>query len=683
MKNNKNLLTEILRVQELMGVKQLISEEGGKYEPVVDFFKSILKISVKDIKFTKMFDEAFEHIKYKNSELFEKLKKSLDTSEISVNGLQGLRHISSLKSSELKAMLEELQSEMISYIFTKYTDDFIEIGDDIIEASLVGKPQAKSVYDFMVDLAQKGEAEQLQIAIKKQRGNFPSYVLDHIQNTKFIQKAGDSTLDAIEEIGDALIDGTIAAGDATLGTVKKVFGEAWAKIVYGWDKIGDWTLLIRKYSGLNGPLEGMLTAWPIKQIANAPGLSYLAKKMHLSYDKIMVGPHQIKKDLDDILTRIINKLDKGESTGILEEQKELTAKMAQFLSKRDESHKIIFDEWMILWKEDPRLKRLFSPTQKRPKGEMVDGKFVPEMVEGKPTFYEVPEPFYFKSGWGDPKFKQMMEAFENASGDNVAAIKQTYNKVEGSVKLLLNILKLLPHRSPFVLKNYLNYGRNMLELVQRLLGTVLVYTPNTWKELSHNMRVMGRGRMIGVGIGQKIVTSVVYIPALLSAYRTIGSVIQDYVNSKRMAKAEPNKPLPEKMKWWLLNDDEWSKLTSGEDGDVFKATLSFLADSYYKFSLANMKELENEVLPWSLTGWAYLENFSGDWKVSDFFNQFSTVEAQSQVTLDGVHNESKTNPEVKKVVTDNKIPTYKELGNKIDTTLKTRPKLVPQEEANY
>jgi hypothetical protein len=682
MKNSKNLLTEILRVQELMGVKQLISEEGGKFDPVVEFFKSMLKISAKDVKFTKMFDEAFEHIKYRNSELFEKLKKSLNSTEISVNGLKGLRNLSSIKSSELKAMLEELQSEMISYVFTKYTDDFIELGDDIIEASLVGKPQAKRVYDFMVDLAEKGQAEELQIAIQKQRGNFPSYVLDHIQNTKFIQKAEDAVVDTIgktgdeivDDVSDEMIDQIIDAGDKSLSRVKEFFGSAWAKIVYGWDKIGDWTLLLRKYSGLNGPLEGVFTSFPFKQVANAPGLSIIAKKMHLTYDKLMVDPIQIKKDLDEIFKRILVKLESGTNTDITNEQLELTAKFSQFLAKRNESHKIIFDEWMILWKEDDRLKRLFNPTQKRPTGQLDANK--------NPIFYDVPEPLYFKNGWSDPKFIQMMEAFETAKGNNVGAIKQTYNKIYGSIQLAKNLIKIIPHRRPTI-KNFMNYGANVLELIQRLIGALVVYTPNTYKEVAHNVRVLGKGRWFGVGLGQKIVMSTIDIPLILASYRTIGSFIQDYVNSRRLAQTKPGQPLPKEMKWWLLSDEEWSIMTSGPDGDAFKTTISFFGESFKKFSITNTKELTNSVLPWTIAGWAYFEKFKGDWKVSDFYDQFNSVESNSKENLNKVNTEAVKDTNLNKIVKDNNIQTYEETSNKIDTALKTRPKLVPTEEANY
>ena len=316
MKNNeKKLLTEILRVQELMGVKQLINEEGGKYEPVVDFFKSMLKTSVKDVKFTKMFDEAFENIKYRNSELFEKLKKSLGTSEISVNGLQGLRNISSIKSSELKAMLEELQSEMISYIFTKYTDDFIEIGDGIIEASLVGKPQAKRVYDFMVDLAQKGEAEQLQIAIQKQRGNFPSYVLDHIQNTKFIQKAEDTVIDAVGQAGDEFVD---AAGSVLSDTADSVVKGL--KVV-GNSLVGLSKILIKGVKILHPEtlLDGITKVFPsFNKLTFIRGYKGFVDKG----DAVMVELEKEARDLNDRFFKIQSGQGEGDTIQLFEKDLE-------------------------------------------------------------------------------------------------------------------------------------------------------------------------------------------------------------------------------------------------------------------------------------------------------------------------------------------------------------------------
>lgn len=230
MKNNeKILLSEILRVQELMGLKQLINEQGGKYEPVVEFFKSMLNISVKDLKFKSIFDEAFEHIKTNNSELIEKVRKSLGANDISVDGLKGLKNLSTITASELKTLMESLQREMISYIFTKYTDDFIELGDELISNSLINKPNLKSAYDHMVNLAERGEAKELQTAIQNARkmNAFPSYVLDHIQNTKFIQKTGDAALDAIEKSGDDLVNAVSnTVVDSVQGIVKglKVVG---------------------------------------------------------------------------------------------------------------------------------------------------------------------------------------------------------------------------------------------------------------------------------------------------------------------------------------------------------------------------------------------------------------------------------------------------------------------------
>lgn len=721
------IITEINRVQELMGLKRNILNENVNLninlERVPPLLTRLLKSVIGDFPTSKLEDilggnalNIAYRLKtngvYSIEDLLEHLESKMVNVEKSFINAEFetslLRSVSSKVFTDTKFynIAKEILPESFSIYKTgvKLSDgtemSLQDVVSTIIEADLTKNPElsqfVESLFTKLKKVTNLPDHDEVIKFIRKEiddskSGNKPipkpkpKPDVDDDGNTPKPDENGDGTtpdvdvtnqdfLDDMEGIGDELIDEIIDAGDKSLARVKKLFGSAWAKIVYSWDKIGDWTLLLRKYSGLNGPLEGVFTSFPFKQVANAPGLSIIAKKMHLTYDKLMVSPIQIKKDLDEIFERILVKLESGANTDITEEQLELTAKFSQFLAKRNESHKIIFDQWMILWKEDGRLKRLFNPTQKRPTGQLDANE--------NPIFYDVPEPLYFKNGWSDPKFIQMMEAFETAKGNNVGAIKQTYNKIYGSIQLAKNLIKIIPHRRPTI-KNFMNYGANVLELIQRLIGALAVYTPNTYKEVAHNIRVLGKGRWFGVGLGQKIVMSTIDIPLILASYRTIGSFIQDYVNSRRLAQTKPGQPLPKEMKWWLLSDEEWSIMTSGPDGDAFKTTILFFGESFKKFSITNTKELTNSVLPWTIAGWAYFEKFKGDWKVSDFYDQFNSVESNSKENLNKVNTEAVKDTNLNKIVKDNNIQTYEETSNKIDTALKTRPKLVPTEEANY
>ena len=616
-KMNRNLITEIFRQKELMGIKQILSEGAG-----LNGIKVLFNLSDVDQSFVKVFDDAMEDIKTSNPGLIQDIKTNLNVSgDISFSSMKGgLRNITGFNQNSqiLENLLQELTKSLKKVILSSKNPTYVELADQIIEESLKTMPVYKQAYDAMVNLAIAGKRAELDNYISRVRQYFDDDVIDYINNVKFKREKFDVIYDAI----------------------KKKFGEGWVLTVKGWDKLKDFGSYLKKLVEKNSVLEGVFTSQPISPIA---------KLMHLNYNKLMVTPNEIKRDLDDIFNRIMDKLERGEGTDIEGEQRELTAKFTQFLSKRDESHKMIFNQWMNDWKQDPRLKRLFNENLETG----LDAR-------GNPII--VPEPFYFKNGFTDPKFLEIIERFEKATGTTkIDEIKKTYSKYYGTIEMIKNMGGLFRFRSG-------RYFLNLFELAQRLIGTVIFWTPNTLKELAYNKRMLGNKRWVGLGVGQKLVTSVIITPTLLAAYKTLGSAMQDMVNEERKVNATKEGKTPELVDWWLLDDNEWSTILSKYPG--YEGVGRVFLKNFGDFSLTNLESLGTKPASWSLAAWYLINNLPKDFKPREVKKQEESIKTNHTVTVDTLNQMAEKDPEIKKVVDSMNIQSYDTLVQNIDTTLK-------------
>ena len=616
-KMNRNLITEIFRQKELMGIKQILSEGVG-----LNGIKVLFNLSDVDQSFVKVFDDAMEDIKTSNPGLIQDIKTNLNVSgDISFSSMKGgLRNITGFNQNSqiLENLLQELTKSLKKVILSSKNPTYVELADQIIEESLKTMPVYKQAYDAMVNLAIAGKRAELDNYISRVRQYFDDDVIDYINNVKFKRKKFDVIYDEI----------------------KKKFGEGWVLTVKGWDKLKDFGSYLKKLVEKNSVLEGVFTSQPISPIA---------KLMHLNYNKLMVTPNEIKRDLDDIFNRIMDKLNRGEGTDIEGEQRELTAKFTQFLSKRDESHKMIFNQWMNDWKQDPRLKRLFNENLE-----------IGLDARGKPI--SVPEPCYFKYGFTDPKFLEIIERFEKATGTTkIDEIKKTYSKYYGTIEMLKNMGGLLKFRSG-------RYFLNLFELAQRLIGTVIFWTPNTLKELAYNKRMLGNKRWVGLGVGQKLVTSVIITPTLLAAYKTLGSAMQDMVNEERKVNATKEGKTPELVDWWLLDDNEWSTILSKYPG--YEGVGRVFLKNFGDFSLTNLESLGTKPASWSLAAWYLINNLPKDFKPREVKKEEESIKTNHTVTVDTLNQMAEKDPEIKKVVDSMNIQSYDTLVQNIDTTLK-------------
>lgn len=609
-KINQKLLTEIFRQKELMGIKQILSEGVG-LNTIKDFFN----ISDIDPTYTKIFDDVMEDIKATDPRLIQDIETNFRINDVSFSSLKNSplrRTINfSQNSTLLENILYDLTRSLTKVIYSGKNPAYEKLADEIIGESLKGLTTNKQAYDIMVNLAISGEREKLEEYISRLGNYFDPEIINYLRNVKFKPKKN--------------------VWNEVYEQIKKKFGEGWVLTVKGWDKIKDFGSYLKELTKKNSVLEGIFTTSPVSPIA---------KLMGINYSKYMASPAELKRDLDEIFGRIVTKLENGVDTDITKEQKELVAKLNEFLSKRNESHKIIFTQWMNIWKQDPRLMRLFSEKD----------------VNG------MPEPFYFRNGFKDEKFLQIMDQFEKANGTDVASIRKTYNKIDQSIQMLKNIGGILKVNKFFKLE----YWVNLLDLIQRLAGTLLFWTPTTLKELSYNRKVLGTKRWVGLGVGQKIVTSGIMLPLLLSMYKTFGSFVQDYVNTKNEAEAKPGETV-KKIKWYELDDDEWSKVMSENPG--WLGLLQLFMDNFKDFSITSFENLSAKPAAWSLAAWYLLNREPRDIKASEFKAQFKNIQDSGRVELDTVMKMAEKDPEIKKVVDSVNIQSYDSLVQKIDSTL--------------
>jgi hypothetical protein len=608
-KINQKLLTEIFRQKELMGIKQILSEGVG-LNSIKDFFN----ISDIDQTYTKIFDDVMEEIKSTNPGLIQDIETNFRMNDVSFSSLKNSPIRRTVNFSQNSAILEnllyDLTKSLTKVIYSGKNPAYEKLADEIIEESLKGLTTNKQAYDIMVNLAISGERKKLEEYISGWGSYFDSEIINYIRNVKFKENPWYNKL--YEQI-------------------RKKFGEGWVLTVKGWDKIKDFSLYLKELTKKNSVLEGIFTTFPVSPIS---------KLMGIDYSKHMASPAELKRDLDEIFGRIVSRLESGVDTDITKEQRELIAKFNEFLSKRNESHKIIFTEWMNKWKQDPRLSRLFNEKD----------------INGNP------EPFYFKNGFKDEKFIQIMDQFEKANGTDITSIRKTYNKIDQSIKMLKNIGGIVKLHKVFGLQYWINFW----ETSQRLFGTLLFWTPTTLKELNYNRKVLGDKRWVGLGVGQKLVTSGIMLPALLTVYKTFGSYVQDYVNTKRKAEAKENET-PKLMKWWDLDDDEWSEVMNDKPG--WEGFRQLVWDNFKDFSIASFENLGSKPAAWSLAAWAFINYEPSDIKASDFKSQLKSVQQNGKTVVDTMMQMAQQDPEIKKVVDSMNIQSYDTLVQKIDSTL--------------
>lgn len=642
---SKKLITEILRQHELMGVKQILSEGEG-----LEFFKKMFRLTQLEPTLKNAVEDAFEDIKVSDPDLIKKFQTNFGVSDFNIDSLSKIKSLKFINSSVLINILDELETKITKTILTSEDVNLFKLADEIINDILLEKPNSKKIYEYLLNAIENNQIDEFERGLKQYGQYFPEDVITHLRNKIKNIDPPSPEPGYLENMWKSIED---------------KFGNAWVLTVKGWDEIKTWPGYLAELLKANSILEGVFTSQPISPIA---------KMMHLSYDKIMLEPFKIKQKMDEVFNEIVDKFERGVDTDVTKEQNQLTALFSQFLSKRNESHKMIYNTWMQEWKTDPRIKRLFN--QKR----IIE---TGEIRNGKPITKEIPEPFYFKETFNDPKFLEMMDKFETAKGTNISQIKQTYSKYEGSIQFIKNTFGLLKvFNRPTNKAAWVRYAINMGDFFQRLIGIVSVWTPNTFRELKHNQRVLGTKRWIGLGIGQKLVTSLVWVPTLLATYRTIGSAIQDWVNSDRQANAKPGQELV-LMDWWLLDDTEWSKIMDKDKDkgglNSYLKALGFFGSSWKKLNGANFKELGTAPAAWSLAAWAYLENPNFDFSPKDFKKQMDSVEVNSKNTLDTLNKDKN----VQNLINQHNLPTYDTLSTNINDTLKNKPKLVASEEANY
>ena len=77
-KINRNLITEIFRQKELMGIKQILSEGKG-----LDLIKDLFNISDAEPSFIKIFDDAMGEVKVSNPNLIQDIETNFNLNDIS------------------------------------------------------------------------------------------------------------------------------------------------------------------------------------------------------------------------------------------------------------------------------------------------------------------------------------------------------------------------------------------------------------------------------------------------------------------------------------------------------------------------------------------------------------------------------------------------------------------------
>ena len=182
-KINRNLITEIFRQKELMGIRQILSEGVG-----LNGIKGFFNLSDVNPSYVKVFDDAMEDLKVSNPGLIRDIETNFRVSDVSFSGLKngGLRNITSFtqNSQILENILQELTTSLKKVILSGKNPTYQELADQIIEESLKTLPVYKQAYDDMVNLAAAGKRDELDNYISGVRQYFDDDVINYINNVK-------------------------------------------------------------------------------------------------------------------------------------------------------------------------------------------------------------------------------------------------------------------------------------------------------------------------------------------------------------------------------------------------------------------------------------------------------------------------------------------------------------------
>lgn len=241
---NKKLLTEVLRQQELMGLKEILSEGEG-----LNFFKKLLNLSDLSPSFTKVIDDVFDSLRSTEPELVKEIEKNFEIKEFKVSSFSQLKRITSISSSVLSNLLDTLEQKVTSAILRNDNDEFIKLADQIVEYSLGNRPKSRQIYDYLMNLVQNKTYKDFEDGVNEYGSFLPNDIIEHlrIKAKNLIKPVVDTVEDEIDPASE--LGKRLALMGKEMGTVDK----------YLWDRVNKSNIFrrwlnINKISRKNWPL---------------------------------------------------------------------------------------------------------------------------------------------------------------------------------------------------------------------------------------------------------------------------------------------------------------------------------------------------------------------------------------------------------------------------------------------
>jgi hypothetical protein len=397
----------------------------------------------------------------------------------------------------------------------------------------------------------------------------------------------------------------------------------------------DFLILIRKFSGLERGVQAYLASKGNIIVDEFWGITFKTVKEFFTeffkglgqsisspnilknlYDKVMPNVDLLKGEFDKNFESILTKYTLGK-TDIGKEMTEINRILGQLTLRKKEQHATLYKMWTEELKKIPEMKRLFDPK----------------------------DPFYIlKDATNNQTFRDLLREFETSNG-TIEKINQMTSKWK-AFKLMFS----KPDKGKGVWKRFFN-------ITERLFNVSLMWDPRKYRELGKNIKMLGWGRFLGNELGNKIQASVTIIPAVLAAYKFLGSMSESYLQAQGF---NVDFPLTDK------------KILDEYDGEMTRgwATVNILTTQYVESLGIRAGELST-MPAWSLDAYFLLQRYQGGWKPGDFDNQLKNVIKKSKENELQIDTAGQSNPQIADTLRLINAPRVDTIINAIDEQIKS------------
>lgn len=350
-------------------------------------------------------------------------------------------------------------------------------------------------------------------------------------------------------------------------------------------------------------------------LTEGPPLGYIFKRIYL---KNMPEVATLRAQAMVIFESIHNKIARGEGADIQPDLDELYKLLYSIGKRRDTARKTIYKEWMNALKNE-----------KGPEG------------QNYAEFFNKESEFYFEN-WTDDSIKDMMKQYESITGIE-GEINVTVSKWEGTKRLFGKGAK------------GSGIWNRLGRVVQRLIGVLIAWTPNTLAENRRNWRALGWDKWIAKGIGQKIYMAAFIIPEIIAIERTVASMYIAYYNRNERLKPSGKGITMENIKWLGMDEKSVIDLVGKDYKSYGSAAVTLIGRNWAETAKYGILPFFGKLETWSPAAEFLSENFNSGFSFGKFKTGTNNAVGLGKEMQQEIREAGKKDPKLQKIIDSSKV----------------------------